>query len=156
MRLDRIQNSPYMFLLNITWSDLHAFFIFYFFNLFIFCTSKVQSTVLSSEAKDAAVEIEHRLQLGSKLSDLVNSKEDVLALLSLYKDEGYIFTEHKGRFCVSKLSLWYQSLYHLIVKFFFLNLYISYEICVVKLITYREFKFLKFLVVTLFNHLLLT
>ncbi|ONI32183.1 hypothetical protein PRUPE_1G352800 [Prunus persica] len=79
--------------------------------------NQVQSTVLSSEAKDAAVEIEHRLQLGSKLSDLVNSKEDVLALLSLYKDEGYIFTEHKGRFCVvlketSSLQDMLRALFH--------------------------------------------
>ncbi|PQM36707.1 protein root UVB sensitive 1 chloroplastic isoform X1 [Prunus yedoensis var. nudiflora] len=79
--------------------------------------NQVQSTVLSSEAKDAAVEIEHRLQLGSKLSDLVNSKEDVLALLSLYKEEGYIFTEHKGRFCVvlketSSLQDMLRALFH--------------------------------------------
>ena len=61
-----------------------------------------QSVVLSSEAKQAAAEIEHRLQLGSKLSDIVNNKEDALALFSLYKDEGYTLTEQKGKFCVSK------------------------------------------------------
>ncbi|KAF9689908.1 hypothetical protein SADUNF_Sadunf01G0141200 [Salix dunnii] len=59
-----------------------------------------QPTVLSSEARNAAAEIEQRLQLGSKLSDVVNNKDDVLALFNLYRDEGYILTEHKGRFCV--------------------------------------------------------
>lgn len=63
-----------------------------------------QCVVLSPEARDAASEIERKLQLGSKLSDIVNSKDDVLALLSLYKDEGYILTEHKERFCVSTNS----------------------------------------------------
>ncbi|WCJ29030.1 hypothetical protein M5689_010693 [Euphorbia peplus] len=62
--------------------------------------SELQSVVLSPEAKEAASEIERRLQLGSKLSDLVNSMDDVLALFNLYKDEGYILTEHKGKFCV--------------------------------------------------------
>lgn len=57
--------------------------------------------MLSSEAKDAAAEIEQRLQLGSKLSEIVNSKEDVLALFRLYKNEGYILSEHMGKFCVS-------------------------------------------------------
>ncbi|KAG5069576.1 hypothetical protein AAZX31_01G142500 [Glycine max] len=62
--------------------------------------NKAQSIVLSSEAKDAAAEIEHRLQLGSKLSEIVNSKEDVLALFGLYKNEGYILSEYMGKFCV--------------------------------------------------------
>ncbi|XP_065878170.1 protein root UVB sensitive 1, chloroplastic [Euphorbia lathyris] len=62
--------------------------------------SQLQSVVLSPEAKLAASEIERRLQLGSKLSDIVNSKDDVFALFNLYKDEGYILTEHEGRFCV--------------------------------------------------------
>ncbi|CAI0390585.1 unnamed protein product [Linum tenue] len=56
--------------------------------------------VLSSEAKHAAAEIVKRLQLGSSLGDIVNNKDDALALFSLYQDEGYILTEHKGRFCV--------------------------------------------------------
>ncbi|KAL6314833.1 hypothetical protein AAG906_029048 [Vitis piasezkii] len=59
-----------------------------------------QSAVLSTEAKDAAAEIERRLQLGSKLSEVVSSKEDVLALFDLYRNEAYILTEHKGRFFV--------------------------------------------------------
>ncbi|KAK7309439.1 hypothetical protein RJT34_06167 [Clitoria ternatea] len=62
--------------------------------------SKAQSVDLSSEAKDAAAEIEHRLQLGSKLSEIVNCKEDALALFGLYKNEGYILSEHMGKFCV--------------------------------------------------------
>lgn len=63
-------------------------------------TYKAQSAVLSTEAKDAAAEIERRLQLGSKLSEVVSSKEDVLALFDLYRNEAYILTEHKGRFFV--------------------------------------------------------
>ncbi|KAJ9134892.1 hypothetical protein P3X46_032136 [Hevea brasiliensis] len=59
-----------------------------------------QSAVLSSGARDAAAEIEKRLQLGSKLSDIVKNKDEVLALFNLYRDEGYILTEHNRRFCV--------------------------------------------------------
>ncbi|KAK7252603.1 hypothetical protein RIF29_36673 [Crotalaria pallida] len=62
--------------------------------------NKAQSTALSSEAKDAASEVERRLQLGSALSEIVNSKEDVLALFKLYKNEGYILSEHMGKFCI--------------------------------------------------------
>ncbi|KAK7367154.1 hypothetical protein VNO80_09163 [Phaseolus coccineus] len=62
--------------------------------------NKAQSIALSSEAKDAAAEIERRLQLGSKLSEIVNGKEDVLALFRLYKNEEYILSEHMGKFCV--------------------------------------------------------
>ncbi|PON82228.1 Root UVB sensitive family [Trema orientale] len=62
--------------------------------------NREQPTVLSSEAKVAAAEIDNRLQLGSKLSDVVNNKEDAAALFSLYGNEGYILTEHNGRFCV--------------------------------------------------------
>ncbi|KAA8521082.1 hypothetical protein F0562_011765 [Nyssa sinensis] len=61
---------------------------------------KAQSPALSSEAKDAAANIECRLQLGSKLSDVVKRKEDAIALFDLYRNEGYILTEHEGRFCV--------------------------------------------------------
>lgn len=60
--------------------------------------------VLSVLAKEAAAHIEHRLQLGSKLSDVVKNREDALALFNLYKDEGYILTKHEGRFCVSKMQ----------------------------------------------------
>ncbi|KAG6780374.1 hypothetical protein POTOM_013229 [Populus tomentosa] len=48
----------------------------------------------SSGARYAASDIEQRLHLGSKLSDVVNNKNDVLALFNLYRDEGYILTEH--------------------------------------------------------------
>ncbi|XP_052210518.1 protein root UVB sensitive 1, chloroplastic isoform X2 [Diospyros lotus] len=61
---------------------------------------KEQSAVLSVEAKDAAADIESRLQLGSKLSEIVTTKGDVLALFDLYKDEGYILAEHEERFCI--------------------------------------------------------
>ncbi|KAF7126389.1 hypothetical protein RHSIM_Rhsim11G0035000 [Rhododendron simsii] len=59
-----------------------------------------QSAVLSGEAKGAAATIEARLQLGTKLSEVVKNKDDALALFDLFRDEGYILTEHEGRFCV--------------------------------------------------------
>lgn len=62
---------------------------------------KLQEFVLSSEAKAAAADIEERLQLGSKLSEVIHNKEEAIALFDLYRDEGYILTEHKGRFCVT-------------------------------------------------------
>ncbi|KAG7633429.1 Root UVB sensitive family [Arabidopsis suecica] len=61
---------------------------------------KLQDFVLSSEAKAAAADIEERLQLGSKLSDVIHNKEEAIALFDLYRNEGYILTEHRGRFCV--------------------------------------------------------
>lgn len=65
------------------------------------CSIQLQDFVLSSEAKAAAADIEERLQLGSKLSDVIHNKEEAIALFDLYRNEGYILTEHKGRFCVS-------------------------------------------------------
>ncbi|CAH2065273.1 unnamed protein product [Thlaspi arvense] len=62
---------------------------------------KRQDLVLSSEAKAAAEDIEERLELGSKLSDVIHNKEEAIALFDLYRDEGYILTEHRGRFCVT-------------------------------------------------------
>ncbi|XP_023528607.1 protein root UVB sensitive 1, chloroplastic isoform X2 [Cucurbita pepo subsp. pepo] len=56
--------------------------------------------LLSTEAKESAASIEKRLQLGSKLSDVARCEEDVLQLLSLYKNENYILSEHRGRYCV--------------------------------------------------------
>ncbi|KAK4729258.1 hypothetical protein R3W88_022246 [Solanum pinnatisectum] len=61
---------------------------------------ETQTEVLSVHAKQAAAGIVRRLQLGSKLSDVATSREDVLALFELYKNEGYILTEHEGRFCI--------------------------------------------------------
>ncbi|CAE6075264.1 unnamed protein product [Arabidopsis arenosa] len=61
---------------------------------------KLQEFVLSSEAKAAAADIEERLQLGSKLSEVIHNKEEAIALFDLYRNEGYILTEHRGRFCV--------------------------------------------------------
>ncbi|KAL7166559.1 hypothetical protein ACSBR2_037267 [Camellia fascicularis] len=61
---------------------------------------KAQLEVLSAEAMDAAANIEGRLQLGSKLSDVVKSEDDALALFDLFRDEDYILTEHEQRFCV--------------------------------------------------------
>ncbi|CAH9077579.1 unnamed protein product [Cuscuta europaea] len=61
---------------------------------------EVQNEVLSTEAKFAAAHVVGRLQLGSKLSDVARSKEDVLALLDLFKNEQYILAEHQGRYCV--------------------------------------------------------
>ncbi|KAL6001756.1 hypothetical protein ACLOJK_041734 [Asimina triloba] len=61
---------------------------------------EMTAEVWPGEAKNAAIQIEHRLLLGSKLSDVINSKEDASALFDLFRDEGYILTEHNGRFCV--------------------------------------------------------
>lgn len=58
------------------------------------------SPTLSAEAKDAAADICRQLQLGYKLSALVNDKEDAFALFDLFSDEGYILTEIHGRFYV--------------------------------------------------------
>ncbi|KAJ6799560.1 protein root UVB sensitive 1, chloroplastic isoform X2 [Iris pallida] len=58
------------------------------------------SPTLSAEAKDAAADICPQLQLGYKLSALVNDKEDAFALFDLFSDEGYILTEIHGRFYV--------------------------------------------------------
>lgn len=60
-----------------------------------------QAEVLSEDAKDAAANIECRLHLGSKLSDVVKNREDALALFDLFQDEGYVLTEHEGKFCVA-------------------------------------------------------
>ncbi|XP_055819827.1 protein root UVB sensitive 1, chloroplastic [Solanum dulcamara] len=61
---------------------------------------ETQTEVLSIHAKQAAARIVPRLQLGSKLSDVATNREDVLALFEMYKNEGYILTEHEGRFCI--------------------------------------------------------
>ncbi|XVE99959.1 hypothetical protein REPUB_Repub03eG0244900 [Reevesia pubescens] len=60
--------------------------------------NREQSVVLSSEAKQAAAEIERRLQFPN--SDIVKNKEDALALFCLYRDEGYVLTEQEGKSCV--------------------------------------------------------
>ncbi|KAI4372154.1 hypothetical protein MLD38_010425 [Melastoma candidum] len=63
-------------------------------------SKQTNSGLLSLESKAAAAEIEQRLLLGSKLSDVINTEEDAVALFNLFIDEGYILTEHLGRFCV--------------------------------------------------------
>nr|GEW79197.1 protein root UVB sensitive 1, chloroplastic [Tanacetum cinerariifolium] len=63
-------------------------------------TNKAENRVLSPEAKEAAATIEQRLELGSKLSDIVKTKTDAHALLDLYKNQGYILTPHNGKVCV--------------------------------------------------------
>lgn len=70
-----------------------------FFNL-SFGTSRKESKILSAEAKDAAVRICRRLQLGSKLSEIIESKEDARALFDLYKNEQYLLMNYKGKFCI--------------------------------------------------------
>lgn len=64
-------------------------------------TSEEQIQVLSSDAKDAAANIDRRLQLGSKLSYVVKNRESAAALFDLYKAEAYILTELDGRYCVT-------------------------------------------------------
>ncbi|CAM0904977.1 unnamed protein product [Alopecurus aequalis] len=59
-----------------------------------------QTEILSAEAKDAADRICRRLHLGSKLSEIVENKEDAYALVDLYKNEQYLLTDYKGKFCV--------------------------------------------------------
>jgi hypothetical protein len=77
---------------------------FIYFIFLILCTSKFlqqQSKILSVEAKDAADRICRRLQMGSKLSEIIESKEDACALFDLYKNEQYLLMDYKGKFCVS-------------------------------------------------------
>lgn len=59
-----------------------------------------ESIILSAEAKDAADRICRRLQFGSKLSEIIENKEDACALFDLYKNEQYLLTDYKGKFCV--------------------------------------------------------
>nr|CAB3484081.1 unnamed protein product [Digitaria exilis] len=66
-----------------------------FFNLSLGASRKV-----SQEAKDAADKICRRLQLGSKLSEIIESKEDACALFDLYKNEQYLLTDYKGKYCI--------------------------------------------------------
>lgn len=86
-----------MFVVVAAWSDFCTLW-------FVDSPLQAQQHVLSSDAKEAAAEIEGRLQLGSKLSDIVHNKEDLLALLNLYRNEGYILAEQEGKFCVSQLA----------------------------------------------------
>ncbi|CAD6235331.1 unnamed protein product [Miscanthus lutarioriparius] len=70
-----------------------------FFNLSL-GASRQQSKILSAEAKDAADRICRRLQMGSKLSEIIESKEDACALFDLYKNEQYLLMDYKGKFCI--------------------------------------------------------
>lgn len=58
--------------------------------------------ILSAEAIDAAGDICRRLELGSKLSDAISSKEDAYALFDLFRDEQYLLLEGKQKFHVSR------------------------------------------------------
>ncbi|KAL6556470.1 Protein root UVB sensitive 1, chloroplastic [Orobanche gracilis] len=80
-------------------NDEEPFFPYFPFPI-LKSTSEEQVEVLSTDAKDAAFHVDRRLHLGSKLSDVVKSREDALALLELYKAEGYILAELNGRYCV--------------------------------------------------------
>lgn len=78
----------------------------YFKRLWLICSHitfcfQPGSSNLSLVAKNAAAEIERRLELGSTLSDVIQRREDAAALLDLYRNEGYLLTEHNGKFCVS-------------------------------------------------------
>lgn len=84
-----------------------------------------QLEFLSSDAKDAAAYIDRRLQLGSKLSDVMKNREDAVALFDLYKSEAYILTELEGRYCVRLSSL--HSLYScLLFSVFMVNSSVSF------------------------------
>lgn len=78
-----------------------------------------QLAVLSGEAKGAAATIEARLQLGTKLSEVVQNKDDALALFDLFRDEGYILTEHEGRFCVCSSLPWFPMSFFCFLGYFF-------------------------------------
>ncbi|KAG6389655.1 hypothetical protein SASPL_151127 [Salvia splendens] len=80
-------------------------------------TSEEQLDLLSTDAKDAAAQIDRRLQLGSKPSEFLKNREDAVALFDLYKDEAYILTELEGKYCValkesSSPQDMLRSLYH--------------------------------------------
>ncbi|XP_072985167.1 protein root UVB sensitive 1, chloroplastic [Typha latifolia] len=66
----------------------------------IITTHKGLFQTLSVEAKNASSEICRRLQLGSKLSEVISSKEDAFALFELFRNESYILTENGGTFFV--------------------------------------------------------
>ncbi|XP_066315645.1 protein root UVB sensitive 1, chloroplastic-like [Miscanthus floridulus] len=70
-----------------------------FFNLSL-GASRQQNKILSAEAKDAADRICRRLQMGSKISEIIESKEDACALFDLYKNEQYLLMDYKGKFCI--------------------------------------------------------
>ncbi|CAO2034451.1 unnamed protein product [Urochloa humidicola] len=70
-----------------------------FFNLSLGASHR-ECQILSAEAKDAADRICRRLQLGSKLSEIIESKEDACALFDLYKNEQYLLMNCKGKFCI--------------------------------------------------------
>ncbi|KAG0483106.1 hypothetical protein HPP92_011190 [Vanilla planifolia] len=61
---------------------------------------KVPTEILSVEAKEAAAEICRRVEMGSKLSDFINKKEDANALFDLFRDENYLLVENRRKFCV--------------------------------------------------------
>ncbi|XP_020593783.1 protein root UVB sensitive 1, chloroplastic-like [Phalaenopsis equestris] len=61
---------------------------------------RTSSQILSAEAMDAAGDICRRLELGSKLSDAISSKEDAFALFDLFRDERYLLLEGKQKFRV--------------------------------------------------------
>ena len=61
--------------------------------------------MLSLEAKDASLQIVRRLRLGARLSEIVERKDEALALFDLFKDEHYLLVEDRGRFHVSNERL---------------------------------------------------
>ncbi|XP_051151712.1 protein root UVB sensitive 1, chloroplastic isoform X2 [Andrographis paniculata] len=63
-------------------------------------TLEEQVDVLSTDAKDAASDIDRRLEMGSKLSQIANRRDDAVSLFDLYRGEGYILTELDGKYCV--------------------------------------------------------
>ncbi|GKA21937.1 protein root UVB sensitive 1, chloroplastic [Tanacetum coccineum] len=58
----------------------------YFLSTLILNIIEAENRVLLPEAKEAAATIEQRLELESKLSDIVKTKPDAHALLDLYKN----------------------------------------------------------------------
>ncbi|CAA6669488.1 unnamed protein product [Spirodela intermedia] len=66
--------------------------------------SNGQPKVLSAEAKDAALQIVRRLQLGARLSELVGRREEALALFDLFRDQPYLLLEARGQFYLPVLA----------------------------------------------------
>lgn len=62
--------------------------------------SVLSSQILSPETKEAAEQIDARLQLGSKFSNVISSQGEADALYDLYQTEQYLLAEKEGKFLV--------------------------------------------------------
>lgn len=65
-----------------------------------FRSHPVLSKVLTPETKEAAQQIDARLQLGSKVNNVISSRGEADALYDLYQTEQYLLAEKEGKFLV--------------------------------------------------------